>query len=365
MTDFKNKYLKYKFKYLKLKNQTGGNKFIITDHSCDVENYAKFIDFIKSNNQLIIKIYQNCYYFVELVVKDKDYNVVVFIDNKNQIILYFLNNLCTYDVIQKELERLTRLDEKEMEKLTSGEYITEFDDSFDENNYKNSISGFIASNSFIQLFFTSSDTITTKFDFNLIDEENTKLGTIMKLLDIFYMYFCYDKIKLYDVANFQCPGLITDDIKYDNGIKYEYNAVIYRIFATDKSIDDISIYHKYGYNYDCSNKELDFVRNYSIGSFIKVADKYIKANDNFFKSFDASLTLVKMKDCLPSMRMCDFFKHIQMNTIASCQENFRIFNFINKIARFVNHSIDETGFIAKLQNLVICVGSLKKKLNKK
>jgi len=82
--------------------------------------------------------------------------------------------------------------------------------------------------------------------------KSTSFETILELMYRIYCFFNIEANELVDAANVSCPNYKT------------YSLRLYRILATQKPVDDISIYRKkfgYVYAYDIDQNQLDFVRN--------------------------------------------------------------------------------------------------------
>ena len=94
-------------------------------------------------------------------------------------------------------------------------------------------------NGFLTLMNDGSGSLKTRnIDFIIIDKfkdsRTKKLDTIFYLQTIFYRMIDLELIKIKDVATFLCK----------DG-KTEYSALLYRIFATNKPLNELSIYYKY------------------------------------------------------------------------------------------------------------------------
>jgi len=205
---------------------------------------------------------------------------------------------------------------------------------------------------FLSIYFNDMDDITTNYDFPTFHNK-TKLDTIIDIIDIVYSFFCIDKIELTDVAHFKCPGK-----KLDNKL---YPAILYRIFNTDKQIDDISIYQKYGFILPkCDSENLQFVRTYLVKNFLLgcVANK-IQAD------VLPNLEMKYQTQDDKNITMHDFFKkYISMNTIELCENNIKYFDLLEYIARnekIYNNDYDIYNFANKLKKLVYCLSQRIKK----
>jgi hypothetical protein len=103
------------------------------------------------------------------------------------------------------------------------------------------------------------DIKTRGIDFETIEinGKKNKLDTIFYLRTFFYRMLRVKKIYISDVAHFLCK---------DTPPK-EYNALMYRIFATDKPLNDVCIYQRYFYRItrkgDLSDASLEkMLKNY-------------------------------------------------------------------------------------------------------
>lgn len=350
--NYKGKYLKYKEKYLKLKEQIGGETI---DYSCKSGNNVKFIQNVREKGKII---YGDNYYFINLEILGKSYNVIVTIYPGNYFMLNFLDNSCTLEKIMEERDK-------------------------NEANVIEIISNLF----FMQIVFSENDSIKTSLNFDIIESEGTKLGTIMKILDVLYTHFCKDKIELIDVAEFKCPDIekavktnTCSEVPIES--KIVYSAIIYRIFGTDKDINNISIYRKYGYIYDCNNDDLMYVRQYLLSDFKKLIAEYITLADDYIIRSKTSSSLLsssyhraRIQEAKHVLNMIetqgrsdqtvyDFTRSLPMETIDGCKSSFMFFNFIHDLTQISIYGIElNDPFVVKLKSLVNCVKSLEKKLS--
>jgi hypothetical protein len=290
------RYLKYKKKYLNLKNQSGGNIYTITK-KCYKDN---FLEFIRSNGEQF-----EDYYFVILNISGINYNCVIYLNDENDILIYFISN--KYENKQQIIENLDDI-------------------------------------SFIILYFDSIDEITTKLYFEKMHGKN-KLDTIMEILEYMYIHFCRDVINLIDVAEFSC------------GEKYEYDAIIYRILGTDKDINNLSIYGKYEYKSDCYNQiqNLEYIRNFTIIDFIHLIE--INA-DKLIKYIDIYKLICELND-RQFEKVSEFYKYIAqiMTDIENCKQYFMYFNIINILLKSKS---DYKNFIKIINEIKKCVNNISK-----
>jgi hypothetical protein len=357
------KYLKYKTKYLNLKKQMGGSGYVINEKSCNIENRQIFFDYVKSNNKNIIENSMYKLYLIELIIMDKTYICFVQYDNLDILeAIYFLNNNCTISYIN--------------------DFITEHSEDILEA---------ITVNSFIQIFFTEMDTITTNLDFDTFPEKN-KLNTIMEILEYIYKHFCYEEIKLKDEAKFKCPGLEVAQIKqcFDEQKEYPtYKSLIYRIFSTNVKLSDLSIYTRFGYKYSITEEEkveleenLVFLRNYKISDFIKLLETIytasIKIKNNFYFKDEIIIIICKLKEFSSDDTLHNFFISLDLKTMEECSSNiifYKLFNSfllynlngivagkIVKLTPMEKIKLDETLFIAKINNILLLASNLEKKI---
>jgi hypothetical protein len=327
--NYLNKYLKYKKKYLNI--QIGGNKYIITKETSK-DNIDNFNCFINNHG---IEIYKK-YYFIILNISDKDYNCVINNSDPIQLFIYIIHNKCTVRDI-----------------INSGE-----DGLFELLN----------KSSFIKIDgFSSGDEITTNLDFERLDGKN-KLQTIMDILEHLYIHFGHPSIILKDMAEFKCPsaGLpkVLSCLNIDEFPKYEYNAIIYRIFSTDKSIHELSIYGNFGYipipdKLSGMNIILKHIRDFKIDDYINL----LRINyDILQKKFHEKL---EMLICILEENSDDtihnFYKKIPMTTMLNCNENFNYFNIITfMIGNKSTH--DHNEFLTKLRLIHSYISKITKEL---
>ena len=113
------------------------------------------------------------------------------------------------------------------------------------------------------------DIKTRGIDFETIElyGKKNKLDTIFYLRTFFYRMLRVKKIYIGDVAHFLCKDAPSK----------EYNALMYRIFATDKPLNDVCIYQRYFYRItregDLSESALEkMLKNYRTRYSTKFTD---------------------------------------------------------------------------------------------
>jgi hypothetical protein len=310
------KYEKYKNKNL----QYGGTTYIIDDKICNPNNKRQFVDYVMSCPQ-IKTINETIFYYSTLLISGMKYDCLVLLKQLQTFDIFFIDT--SYDFNKKDLTN---------------------------NN--------IYDNSYIILNFSNSDKVSTRFNFPVIEGKN-KLETILEILDNLYFHFCYDKIVLLDIAEFSCSI---------SGLPIvEYNAILYRIFYTDKSLNEISIYTRVGYNYknDCSQVELDFLRNYNVLDFLR------NYNVSDFRDFlmtvrfyngevnTARINLIQKLKPYIGYSLHYFFKNsndAKLNIPQDCYKNYMFLKILESIKRGnFRHPFAET-----LKNFCACVSNLEK-----
>lgn len=170
---YRNKYLKYKLKYLELKQQLGGDKYILdldgTMKLDDLQNYLE-------KNSINITIYNTNYYFTRIKVHNNLYDCLISILN-NDIIFYFIAKGC----------------------ITNIELL---------KNIEDELFNIIYSSVFLEINLIEKRTnITTEYDFPNIkinDKELSSLDTIFELMYRTYCFFGIENNILSDVASAAC-----------------------------------------------------------------------------------------------------------------------------------------------------------------
>lgn len=302
-----NKYTKYKNKNL----QIGGTVYAIYGKLCNPDNRKLFLDYVMSCPQ-IKTMNETIFYYASLLINGVEFNCAILLKQSQKFDMFFLD--ITYDLNKKELTN---------------------------NN--------IFDNSYIILNFSDSDKISTRFNFPVMRGKN-KLETILDILDIIYFHFCYDKIELRDVAEFSC--LIPDHPII------EYNAIIYRIFYTDKPINEISIYTRAEYNYTsiCNTEDLDFLRNYNVSDF---RDFLINIRFHNRDINNVRINLIHKLKSYIGYNLHHFFKNsddAKIDTPENCYKNHIYLKLLESIKRGnFKHPFGET-----LKKFCACVSNLAK-----
>lgn len=117
------------------------------------------------------------------------------------------------------------------------------------------------------------DIKTRGIDFETIEinGKKNKLDTIFYLRTFFYRMLRVKKIYISDVAHFLCKDAPSK----------EYNALMYRIFATDKPLNDVCIYQRYFYRITRKG-------SLSEAALEKILKNYRTKYSTKFKDFDAN-----------------------------------------------------------------------------
>jgi hypothetical protein len=281
-----NKYIKYKTKYNNLKIQTGGyytiditREMLLLEYNTKsaIEIREDFIDRIIDNS---IKIKENEYLF-SIKINDILYDCILIV--KNTIDAKF-----------------------DLKLLNKDHTIVKYDP-------------------FIEIFSLYENDITTKSNF-LTFPEKSKLDTIMIILKEIYKYFKIETIILTDLAKFSCPKIETDRNNY------QYNAIFYRIFKTTKPFNEISIYKKYDYKYDCDEDKtinLEFIRNADIDELINNCEHIISKIEP--RSYYIEI-LEKLKThrsiMVGDITISNFFNKINFDNYIECIENYEYINLL-------------------------------------
>lgn len=305
-------YIKYNYKNKIL--QFGGNFYTIDDKKCNMDNKDKFIYYLESCPK-IQTINESTYYYATLKIQDVNFNCFVSIKSPHKFTLIF----------------------------------TDTNYNFHKKNITNITNNEIYDNGYMIINFDELDIISTRFNFPTMIEKN-KLETIMEILDTIYFHFCHHKIQIHDIADFNCP--------VQNNVIVEYNAILYRIFYTDKPIENISIYSRFGYNYSsqCNKDDLIFLRNYEVSKFrdFLIGIKFSNRDSN-----DIRIDLIHKLKPYDKNNLHYFFKHsddANINTIDNCYKNYVYLNLLERIKRgSFQHEFAKT-----LQNFCRCVSKLEK-----
>jgi len=336
---YKEKYKKYKSKYLMLKkNIQGGssNKLVPLDLSkYDLDKIVidnldniiieyrqkKIIEMIKKHGNQLLDEQSYKIYFFEMLIDNVKYNCIAYI-YINSYTLLFVDDTCDLKTI---------LDFKKKGSLPDFEDI-----------------------SFIIIYFNSTDTITTQLNFNKINEMS-KLETIFYIIEKIYRYMGYEYVTLTDTAEGICPGVIIPELKNcskPNNNNIKYSLILYRIFMTKNDIQNISIYNKLGYTSDCIN-ELNYLRTTPIQDIFNQIDSnkysqyiYIKTfiennknnRQNFNEYFEKYSNIKNMESCELMAK--------DLNIIIYLMEKEKNNEYFKKLAKFIN-----------------CVSSIRKKID--
>jgi hypothetical protein len=208
-----------------------------------------------------------------------------------------------------------------------------------------------SNNEILNLIFgiTKSETTVNSFvrtncNTNLFT--NDKLGDVLLMKEIFIKFLGIPKIETIDDAHFSCK----------NDKDSNYKAIIYRILATDKKYDEISIYNKYGYQYENKNIELfDKIRNYDKNKFcseLHESKKFFNSEIEFIKKL-----IINAEIDIESKTVNDFFKKLDMNDM--CKENSKYFRIIERLLNSMpekdcNDINNNDDFFTMLKALVNC-----------
>lgn len=185
-----------------------------------------------------------------------------------------------------------------------------------------------------QVFFINIDKGIVNSDINLIGKDLLCIATMTPLETFYYIrtWFCYmlgvTHIEILDVAKNSC--------KDDMIRKYVYNLIAYRIFATQLSLDSISIY-SYFYNnkrvplFEQSDIDLlNYFRNMTLGTLKLKLQLYLKEKMSTLKKeilsqyIDVLSILIEEEN---RMTLYEFFKDFFKSD--TCQDYAKILSIVH------------------------------------
>ena len=325
--NYYNKYIKYKTKYNNLKIQIGGY------YTIDITNEMLLPEYIMKS---AIEIRED---FIDRIT-DSSFKI-----KENEYLFSIKINDILYDCIL---------------------IVKDIDNAKFNLKFLNKDHTIVKHDPFIEIFTLYENDITTKPDF-LTFPEKSKLDTIMIILKEIYKYFKIETIILTDLAKFSCPKIETDRNNY------QYNAIFYRIFKTTKPFNEISIYKKYDYKYDCDEDKtinLEFIRNADIDELINNCEHIISKIEP--RSYYIEI-LEKLKTqrsiIVGDISVLNFFNKINLDKYIECIENYEYINLLfycyelyyeNKKSK--DNIYDNLPLFDNLIEIVTCVDNLKYKL---